>query len=82
LQQIDNPAGRQRFIADAAHELRTPLAILRIHAQNAQLAAPQQREEALEYLVRCGGSGDAHRQSITDHGAHRTAPANRHPPWI
>ncbi|MDB5997326.1 MAG: hypothetical protein JWP42_4462, partial [Pseudomonas sp.] len=29
-----------------------PLAILRIHAQNAQLAAtPEQREEALEFLV-------------------------------
>ncbi|TNB95202.1 two-component sensor histidine kinase [Pseudomonas jessenii] len=53
LQQIDNLLARERrFIADAAHELRTPLAILRIHAQNAQLAAtPQQREEALEYLV-------------------------------
>ena len=53
LQQIDNLLGRERrFIADAAHELRTPLAILRIHAQNAQLAGtPQQREEALEFLL-------------------------------
>ena len=53
LQQIDNLLARERrFIADAAHELRTPLAILRIHAQNAQLAStPQQREEALEFLV-------------------------------
>ena len=53
LQQIDNLLARERrFIADAAHELRTPLAILRIHAQNAQMAGtPQQREEALEFLV-------------------------------
>lgn len=53
LQQIDNLLARERrFIADAAHELRTPLAILRIHAQNAQLAGTaQQREDALEFLV-------------------------------
>ena len=44
----------KRFIADAAHELRTPLAVLRIHAQNA-LEAPDaaDREEALRQL----GSG-------------------------
>lgn len=41
----------KRFIADAAHELRTPLAVLRIHAQNALDAAePSDRDEALRQL--------------------------------
>lgn len=41
----------KRFIADAAHELRTPLAVLRIHAQNAQTAEdPLDRNKALKQL--------------------------------
>ena len=41
----------KRFIADAAHELRTPLAVLRIHAQNALEARdPNDRDEALRQL--------------------------------
>ena len=41
----------KRFIADAAHELRTPLAVLRIHAQNALAASdPSDRDEALRQL--------------------------------
>jgi two-component system sensor histidine kinase QseC len=41
----------RRFLAYAAHELRTPLAVLRIHAQNAlQAPDPADREEALRQL--------------------------------
>nr|WP_298249330.1 ATP-binding protein [uncultured Halomonas sp.] len=41
----------KRFIADAAHELRTPLAVLDLHAQNALAAeAPADRHESLQEL--------------------------------
>ncbi len=41
----------KRFIADAAHELRTPLAVLDLHAQNALAAEdPADRHEALDKL--------------------------------
>lgn len=41
----------RRFIADAAHELRTPLAVLAIHAGNARHAASDaERDEALGFL--------------------------------
>jgi len=53
LQQVNQLVEREkRFIADAAHELRTPLAVLRIHAQNAQQAEqPEDREAALQQLL-------------------------------
>ena len=53
LQQVNQLIEREkRFIADAAHELRTPLAVLRIHAQNAlQAASEEERERALEQLI-------------------------------
>jgi two-component system, OmpR family, sensor histidine kinase QseC len=41
----------KRFIADAAHELRTPLAVLDLHAQNALAANDtEDREESLSHL--------------------------------
>lgn len=41
----------KRFIADAAHELRTPLAVLDLHAQNALTADNlEDRQEALHHL--------------------------------
>lgn len=53
LAQIQEVLGRERrFIADAAHEMRTPLAVLRVHAQNLLEAGTQaQRRESLEFLI-------------------------------
>lgn len=52
LGQIEQMLQRERrFIGDAAHEMRTPLAVLRLHAQNAlEATSEEQREEALRFL--------------------------------
>ncbi|KQN40070.1 histidine kinase [Pseudomonas sp. Leaf48] len=53
LAQIQEVMGRERrFIADAAHEMRTPLAVLRVHAQNLMEAgSEQERRASLEHLI-------------------------------
>lgn len=42
----------QRFAADAAHELRTPLSILQLHAQNLQSSGdPAERDDAVQTIL-------------------------------
>ncbi|MBT11452.1 MAG: hypothetical protein CMI02_05390 [Oceanospirillaceae bacterium] len=42
----------RRFIDDAAHELRTPLAVLKLQSQHLQSLSPQQQRDALSELER------------------------------
>ncbi|WPN49397.1 MULTISPECIES: sensor histidine kinase [unclassified Pseudomonas] len=53
LAQIQEVMGRERrFIADAAHEMRTPLAVLRVHAQNLlEAGSDEDRRLSLEHLI-------------------------------
>lgn len=52
LRRLDEALAReQRFTADAAHELRTLLAVLKLHSDNARhLGDPQEARESLEQL--------------------------------
>jgi len=43
-------SGQRRLLADAAHELNTPLAAIKLQAQLARRASEQQREAALDEL--------------------------------
>ncbi|WP_433771461.1 ATP-binding protein [Pseudomonas putida] len=53
LAQIQEVLGRERrFVADAAHEMRTPLAVLRVHAQNLMEAgSEEERRASLGHLI-------------------------------
>ncbi len=52
LQRLDVALVRERnFVADAAHELRTPISALKIHADNAQHARDDREREASQQLL-------------------------------
>ncbi len=52
LHRLDAALVRERhFIADAAHELRTPISALKVHADNARLAIGDTEREAAQELL-------------------------------
>lgn len=54
LQRLDLALARERrFTADAAHELRTPISAVKVHADNARLATlDEERQESQRLLAR------------------------------
>ncbi len=75
LAQIQEVMGRERrFIADAAPQMRTPLAVLRVHAQNLMEAGSEgERRASLEHLIAGVGPDQSAGESITDDGSYRTS---------
>lgn len=52
LQRLDDALARERnFVADAAHELRTPISALKVHADNARHARDEGEREASQRLL-------------------------------
>ena len=52
LQRLDAALARERhFVADAAHELRTPISALKVHADNARLATRGDERLAAQRLL-------------------------------
>lgn len=52
LQRLDAALARERtFVADAAHELRTPISALKVHADNACHAGDENEREASQQLL-------------------------------
>ncbi len=60
LQRLEAGIEREkRFTADAAHELRTLLMVLRLHADNARaLSDPEQRDQSLQKLQEAVGRAE------------------------
>jgi len=52
LRRLEEALARERrFVADAAHELRTPISALKVHADNARLAGDTAGRERAQHLL-------------------------------